>query len=259
MILDKIVQKKKETLLAQKEKVSIEEFKEKIKDMKKPPSFYAAIGKKGLSIIGEIKKASPSKGLIREDFNPVEISKEYEEAVDAISVLTEEDFFMGKPEYLREVSKTVSLPILRKDFIIDEFQIYEARELGASCILLIVAILEQEKLVEYIKLTESLKMDALVEAHTGEEVERAIAAGAKIIGINNRNLKDFSVDFNNTIRLKAIIPGGILVISESGIENKEQIKTLKKASIDGILVGESFMKSRNIKNMAKEFKVAYED
>lgn len=166
---------------------------------------------------------------------------------------------MGKPEYLREVSKTVSLPILRKDFIIDEFQIYEARELGSSCILLIVAILEQEKLVEYIKLTESLKMDALVEAHTEEEVERAIAAGAKIIGINNRNLKDFSVDFNNTIRLKAIIPDGVLVISESGIENKEQIKSLKKADIAGILVGESFMKSGNIKNMAKEFKVAYED
>jgi len=259
MILDKIVQRKRETLSAQKEKVTINDLKEKIKNMKEPQSFYNAIAKKGLSIIGEIKKASPSKGLIRENFNPVEIASEYEGAVDAISVLTEEDFFMGNPEYLRQVSKTVSLPILRKDFIIDEFQIYEARELGASCILLIVAILEQEKLVEYIKLTESLKMDALVEAHTEGEVERAIAAGAKIIGINNRNLKDFSVDFNNTIRLKAIIPEGILVISESGIENKEQIKGLKKASIDGILVGESFMKSGNIKNMAKEFKVAYED
>ncbi|KOA19976.1 indole-3-glycerol phosphate synthase [Clostridium homopropionicum DSM 5847] len=259
MILDKIVQRKREALLIQKEKESIYDIKEKIKNMKEPPSFYDAIAKKGLSIIGEIKKASPSKGLIREDFNPVEIASEYEVAVDAISVLTEEDFFMGKPEYLREVSKTVSLPTLRKDFIIDEFQIYEARELGASCILLIVAILEQEKLLEYIRIAESIKMDALVEAHTEEEVERAIAAGAKIIGINNRNLKDFSVDFNSTIKLKAIIPEGILVISESGIENKEQIKILKKAAIDGVLVGESFMKSGSIKNMAREFKGAYED
>jgi len=259
MILDKIVQKKRENLISLKEKMSIDDIKEKIKNMKKPPSFYDAIAKKGLSIIGEIKKASPSKGLIRKDFNPVEIAREYEGAVDVISVLTEEDFFMGKAEYLREISKTVSLPILRKDFIIDEFQIYEARELGASCILLIVAILEQEKLVEYIKLAESLNMDALVETHTEEEVKRAIAAGAKIIGINNRNLKNFSVDFNNTIRLKAMIPEGILVISESGIENKEQIKILKKAAVDGILVGESFMKSENIKNMAREFKGAYED
>ncbi|MCY6483208.1 indole-3-glycerol phosphate synthase TrpC [Clostridium aestuarii] len=258
MILDKIVERKKQTL-KEKKFLDKEQLIDQIKNSEKPKSFHNAIKKSGLSIIGEVKKASPSKGLIKEDFRPQDIAREYEKAVDAISVLTEEHFFMGSPQYLKQIKSVTSLPILRKDFIIDEKQIYEARILGASCVLLITAILDKKTLKRFIDIAYSIDMDALVEVHTEEEVYTALGAGAKIIGINNRNLKDFSVDLNNTLKLKKLISDEILVIGESGIHNKEDIQVLKEANINGVLVGESFMKCDDIMQKAKEFKDAYED
>lgn len=260
MILEEIVDRKKAMLKEQKLYFSVKEFEKQIENMTRPPAnFYEAIGKKGLSIIGEIKKASPSKGMIKEDLDPIKAALEYKEAVDAISILTEEKFFKGSPEYLRKVSSVVDIPLLRKDFIIDDLQIFEARALGASCILLIASILTDKKLKEFIKISEDLQMDALVEVHTEEEVSRSIEAGAKIIGINNRNLKDFTVDLNNTLRLRYLIPDEILVVSESGVNSKEDIELLREANIDGVLVGESFMRAENIARKAREFKAAYED
>lgn len=223
------------------------------------PSFYNAMAKKGLSIIGEIKKASPSKGLIKENFNPIWLSHQYKNSVDAISVLTEEDFFLGSDRYLKEVSDNVDIPTLCKDFIIDKNQIYNAKLLGASCVLLIVSILDEEQLNEFITIAHGLSMDALVEVHTKDEVSKALGAGARIIGINNRNLKSFKTDINTTLKLREYIPNNCLVISESGIDKEEHIKTLKSANIDGILIGESFMRCNDIRKRAKEFRSAYED
>lgn len=255
MILDKIVARKKITL--KEHSLNLIELKAMAKDMSNRASFYDAMAKDGLSIIGEIKKASPSKGIIVEDFKPGEIALEYKDTVDAISVLTEEHFFLGSPEYLKQASKTVSLPLLRKDFIIDSAQIYEAKTFGASCILLITAILEKNKIEDFIGISKELGMDALVEVHTEEEVEIALLAGAKIIGINNRNLKDFSIDLNTTVRLSSLIPSDRLIIGESGVHTKDDILILKQAKINGILVGESFMRSGNILEKAKEFRNAF--
>lgn len=220
------------------------------------PSFYDAMAKPGLSIVGEIKKASPSKGLIREDFNPIELAKEYEKAVDAVSVLTEEDFFLGHESYLRDVSASISLPTLYKDFVISPEQVYHAKSIGASCILLIVAILSDHQLKAYMAIAESLGLDTLVETHTKDEIKRAVAADAKIIGINNRNLKTFKTDITMTLKLRKYVPSDRIIISESGIFTAEDIKVLKKAKINGVLVGESFMRG-DIITMAKSFKEAY--
>lgn len=235
---------------------SIEDLIKKIATVDQRPSFYEAMAKEGLSIIGEIKKASPSKGLIREDFRPVDIAKEYETSVDAISVLTEEDFFLGHEMYLRDVSENVSLPTLYKDFIINPNQIYHAKSIGASAVLLIVAILSDRQLNDYITIAESIGLDALVETHTKQEIKRAVAADAKIIGINNRNLKTFHTDIKTTLKLRKHVPKDRIVISESGIFTPEDIKVLKKARINGVLVGESFMRG-DIRTMAKAFKEAY--
>lgn len=259
MILDDIVEKKKARLLKSDYKFDIENVYNAVK-LNKVASFYEAIAKEGLSIIGEVKKASPSRGIIKEDFNPLDIARQYASAVDAISVLTEEDFFKGSAGYLRDIHREVKLPIIRKDFVISPMQIFEARELGASAVLLIVNILRDSRILkEYIELCSGLGMDALVEVHNSEEIEIAVLAGAKIIGINNRNLLDFSEDINTTVRLRQEIPEGILVVSESSIHTTEDIKVLKGANINGVLVGESFMRSENIIEKAKEFKTAYEN
>lgn len=257
-ILVKIVNRKKERIAELGENYTVEFFKEKIDFSKEVPSFYEAMKKDGLSIIGEVKKASPSKGIIREEFVPVEIAKQYDTAVDAMSVLTEEHFFLGKPEYLKEIAENVTIPLLRKDFIIDPVQIYEAKYLGASCILLITGILSLEELKEFLTLTKELGLDALVETHTEEEVKKALEAGAEIIGVNNRNLKTFDVSLDTTLELSKLIPEDKILISESGIFNAEDIKYLKQANINGILVGESFMRSADINDLAKEFKTAFE-
>lgn len=201
-----------------------------------------------MSFISEIKKASPSKGDIVSDdqFNYIEIAKDYEKAgASAISILTEPYFFKGNNDYIREVSKTVSLPLLRKDFVVDEYMIYEAKVIGASAVLLICSILDEETLKNYIKLADSLGLSALVEAHDGDEVKMALNAGARIIGVNNRNLKNFVVDFNNAINLRKIVPKDIIFVSESGVKTKEDIDLLKSHDVDAVLIGESLMKSDN--------------
>ena len=252
MILDDIVKRKKERL--KELKLDYKIIEAKIAEASKPLDFYKAMAKNELSIIGEVKKASPSKGIIRENFNYIEIAKEYEKAVDTISVLTEEDFFKGSPLYLNEISKEVKIPLLRKDFIVDDIQIYEARALGASTVLLIAGILDEETLKSYINISRKLGMEPLVEIHDEEEGEKALAAGSRIIGVNNRDLKTFHIDLRTTLRLGKMIPNDRLLISESGIDTIDDIKLLKEAEIDGILVGESFMKTGDIVAKAKEFK-----
>lgn len=256
-ILTKIVDKKQEELTELKRKYTVCQMKEEAESVPIPPSFEEAMKKEGLSIIGEIKKASPSKGMIKENFQPKELAETYESIVDAVSVLTEKNFFQGKIEYLSQVKQTISLPLLRKDFIIDPIQIYEAKARGASCLLLITAILDVKKLTEYIQLAEGIGMDALVEVHTLEETETAKKAGAHIIGINNRNLDNFIVDLDTTRILRQSIPEDIVVISESGFHSKEDIIKLQNIHIDGILVGEGFMRTDDMEGLAKEFRHAY--
>lgn len=256
MILDDIVQKKLESLKKEPYKFDYQKLFASYRG-KHIKSFRNALLSPGLSIIGEIKKASPSRGLIKPDFNPVAIAKEYDGAVDCISVLTEEDFFMGSINYLKDVHSAVSLPLLRKDFIISPLQIIEAAEAGASAVLLITAILREYELREFILLTRGLGLDALVEVHNETELETAIACSADIIGINNRNLNDFSEDINTTARLRRLIPDSIAVVSESAIHTTDDIKILQAADVDAVLIGESFMKSGNIRALAREFKNAY--
>lgn len=256
MILDDIVAKKKQTLLKSEYKF---DAKRLYKAMEKPvASFYDAMAKKGLSIIGEVKKASPSRGLIKPDFNPVEIAKEYENVVDAISVLTEEDFFQGSSVYLKDIHNEVALPLLRKDFVISPLQIFEAREIGASTVLLIAAILNDVRVLkEYINIARGVGFEPLVEVHNENELNIALEAGAEIIGINNRNLFDFTEDIYTTVRLRELVPQNKIVISESSIHTADDIKILSQAKVNGILVGESFMRSDNIAEKAEEFREAY--
>ncbi|NLU52817.1 MAG: indole-3-glycerol phosphate synthase TrpC [Clostridiaceae bacterium] len=208
--------------------------------------FEKALMKDDISFICEIKKASPSKGIIADDFPYIDIAKEYEMAgADAISVLTEPEFFLGRDEYLHEIQREVSLPVLRKDFIIDSYQIYEAKVLGASAVLLIAALLDTDTLRQFIHLCHELGLSALVEAHNEMEIESALKAGARVIGVNNRNLKDFTVDINNSLRLRKLVPDTVLFVAESGIKSKEDIDALKKAKVNGVLIGETLMRSRN--------------
>ncbi len=257
MILDDIVKQKKKRI-EQTSFLSESEYLKRIGTLDKPISFKKTMEKDGLAIIGEIKKASPTKGTIRKDFQVTKIAEQYNHTVDAISVLTEEDYFLGSPRDLIQTKMIVSVPILRKDFIIDERQIYESRVIGASSILLITSILKKEELRHFLAVTEALHMDALVEVHTEEEIDTAIYTGAKIIGINNRNLLDFSIDINTTLHLSKYIPKDIVIISESGFSQKEDIKRLKTTRVAGALIGESFMRENDISQKVKEFKEAYE-
>ena len=206
--------------------------------------FIKALEKEGLSLICEVKRASPSKGTIAEDFPYLEIAEEYRDAgADAISVLTEPHYFRGRDEYLEEIADSVDVPVLRKDFVVDEYQIYRAKELGASAVLLIAAVLDDRELEGYRELAESLGMDALVEAHTREEAERAVSSGAAIVGINNRDLSTFKVDLGNSVRLRDAIPDSVVAVSESGIFSPEDARMLHEAGYDAVLVGEAFMRS----------------
>jgi len=255
-ILKKIVIDKLGYIEMQKKIVCEMEMMKAAKDVTCIPSFKTAMSKEGLSIIGEIKKASPSKGIIDPEFKYLEIAKEYNGCVDAVSVLTEEEYFMGKPEYITQIHKSMKIPILRKDFIIDSYQIFESRALGASAVLLITSILDSVKLRNFIELTDALGMDSLVEVHNEADLYRALRAGAEIIGINNRNLEDFSVDLQNTAKIGALVPDNILCISESGIKTKEDVAFIKNTRADGILVGESFMLSSNKPELAEVFRNA---
>ncbi|MDR3223379.1 MAG: indole-3-glycerol phosphate synthase TrpC [Methanobrevibacter sp.] len=250
MILDEIVKSCEERVRNKKIHLSFEDLKNKVDnkvDYNRDNSFEKSLKTKDLSFICEIKKASPSKGLICNDFNPIKIAKEYENAgASAISVLTEPQFFQGSDKYLLDVTNNVNLPVLRKDFVIDSYMIYEAKLLGASSILLITSILDSDELKKFIELSYKLDIHPLVETHNFNEIKIAINAGARIIGINNRNLKDFTVNIENSLNLvKRIqkISKDITIISESGIKNCEDIKLLNDNNIDGVLIGESLMRS----------------
>ncbi len=255
-ILEKITQAKMEYLTERKKAIPIEYLKETAKAYVSPPSFKEALKKPGLSIIGEIKKASPSKGIIDHEFDYMGIAREYNGCVDAISVLTEEAYFLGKPEFIVEIRGAVDIPILRKDFIIDSYQIFESKTLGASAILLIASLLDSSKLKSFIELSFALGMDSLVEIHNETELYRGIRAGAEIIGINNRNLNDFSVDIKTTEKLGALIPKDVLCVSESGIISKDDAEYIKTTCADAVLVGESFMRSSNKTRFAEVLKNA---
>lgn len=207
-------------------------------------SFQQALKKPGVSFICECKKASPSKGLIAPNFPYLEIAKEYEAAgADCISVLTEPKWFLGNDEYLKEIAKAVSIPCLRKDFTVDEYQIYQAKVLGASAVLLICSVLTENQMKDYIRICDELGLSALVEVHDEQEVQTALNTGARIIGVNNRNLKDFSVDTDNSRRLRKLIPPNVLFVSESGVRTAEDVEILRKIGADAVLIGETLMRA----------------
>lgn len=214
-------------------------------DFPEPFRFEKALAEDGdIHFICECKKASPSKGLIAPDFPYLEIARQYEEAgASAISVLTEPKWFLGSPEYLREIAEEVTVPCLRKDFTVDPYMIYEAKLLGASAILLICAILDTGTLEEYLKVADSLGLSAIVEAHDEAEVASAVSAEARIIGVNNRNLKDFTVDIHNSIRLRSCAPAGTIFVAESGIRTPEDVEILRQNGVNAVLVGEQLMRA----------------
>lgn len=250
MILNDIVDKTKERLNKKEKKVPLSEIKKKAKllNCNKDFPFEKALKSDDISFICEIKKASPSKGIISNDFDPIKIAKEYENAgASAISVLTEPYFFKGEDYYLESVVENVNIPVLRKDFIIDTYMIYEAKILGASAVLFICSILDEETLKEYIDIATNLGLSSLVEAHNKKEIKVALNAGAKIIGVNNRNLKNFTVDITNSIHLRQLVPEEIIFISESGIKTDKDIFALRSNNVDAVLIGETLMTSSNKK------------
>lgn len=246
-ILEKLAEHAKERVAAAKKLLSLEEIKERALSLPAgEQAFEKALAKPELSFICECKKASPSKGLIAPEFPYLTIAREYEQAgADAISVLTEPKWFLGSDACLQEIAGAVSVPCLRKDFTVDEYMIYEAKLLGASAVLLICAILEENQLKDYLELSGKLGLSALVEAHDEDEISSALKAGARIIGVNNRNLKDFSVDTDNSRRLRQLVPKEILFVSESGIRSAEDVKAAKEIGADAVLVGETLMRAEN--------------
>lgn len=264
MILQTLAAASKKRAEAAKEKISLEEMKRLAytaletsgsKENRFP--FEQALSARGISFICEIKRASPSKGLISPEFPYLEIAKDYEQAgAHAISVLTEPEYFLGNNEYLSQIHQLISLPLLRKDFTVDPYQVYEAKAIGASAVLLICALLDTNELMEYLKICENLGLSALVEAHDEEEVHSALSAGARIIGVNNRNLKNFEVNFETSLRLRSLVPEDVLFVAESGIKTETDIRTLADAGVNGVLIGESLMRSPNKKQLISQFQRA---
>ncbi len=256
MILDTIVARKREEVeLLKRNGIRIpDSFRDK--EIPAPRGFVKALtDHQGVSIIAEAKKASPSKGVICPDFDPVAIARNYERmGAQAVSVLTDVDFFQGSLLYLMQVREAITLPAIRKDFIIDSLQVQEARIHGADAILLIVAILELESLIDLRAEAEESGMDVLVEVHDEAELEIALKANCGLIGINNRNLKDFSMDLNTTFRLKKIIPDSVAVVSESGLKNRDDIAALEQAGIEAALIGESLMRAGSTGTLLKELR-----
>lgn len=245
-ILQTIAAHARTRVAADRAKISLEELKALCQEAGpgQGEQFVSALNRPGLSFLCEIKKASPSKGLISPDFHYLDIARAYEAAgADGVSCLTEPKWFLGSDDIFRQVRRTISLPMLRKDFTVDEYQIYQARLMGANAVLLIVSLLDGETLKGYLDLCRSLGLAALVETHDGQEVDAALNAGAEIIGVNNRNLKDFSVDFSNTARLRDRIPPGVLYVAESGLTGPEDAAALKQLGADAALVGEALMRA----------------
>ncbi len=251
-ILTKIVAKKQERLIVAKKKMPLDELKEKCVK-RSEARFYSALIKPQVNIIAEIKKASPSKGIICENFNPTTIAKDYENGgASAISVLTEEDFFQGSLDILKAVRNAVRLPILRKDFIFDSYQVYEAALAGADAFLLIAAILEEKEIIELVELGKEFGLDALVEIHSEQELEKVLNSQVKIIGVNNRNLKNFTVDIDVSLQLAKRMPKDAIWISESGINNVVDITKLQEVGYHAFLIGEQLMRSQKPKEALQE-------
>ena len=255
-ILDRLAGHARQRCSQAKKLLSPEEIKKQAAAQSKGDFLFEnALKKPGISFICECKKASPSKGLIAAHFPYLDIAKEYQAAgAEAISVLTEPRWFLGKDRYLKDIARTVSIPCLRKDFIVDEYMIYETKLLGASAVLLICSILSEDQIREYIAVSEELGLSALVEVHDEKETDRALHAGARIIGVNNRNLKDFTVDTGNSLKLRQMIPPDVLFVSESGVKTAEDVAVLKEIGTDAVLVGETLMKARDKKAKLMELK-----
>lgn len=260
MILDDLANATRRRVEKKKKEVPFEEVKKEALRLAGSEEVFSfpfekAIQKEDISFICEVKKASPSKGIIAEAFPYLEIARDYERAgADCISVLTETDYFKGEDRFLREINDAVSIPTIRKDFIIDPYMIYEAKCLGASCVLLIAALLDTDTIKEYKKICDALGLSALVEAHDEKELESAIRADARMIGVNNRDLKTFTVDINNSIRLRNSVPKEILFVAESGIQTSDDIEALRKAGVNGVLIGETLMRSNDKKAMLERLK-----
>jgi len=253
-ILKDIIAQKKEKILLAKQQLPEEELKAKIQGLSPTRPFIEAISKpRTISLIAEIKKQSPSRGLIRPDFNHLEIAKAYQECgVQAISVLTEEDYFGGNISYLNEIKSAVNLPILRKDFILEPYQVYESRFFGADAILLIADLLSKEKLTELMQLAETLSLDCLVEVHTDKELKKVLGLKAPLVGINNRDLHTLEVDFKTTEKLFLLIPKDKTVVVESGIKSYQDILFLKILGVSAVLIGEAFMEAQDIRKKVQE-------
>jgi len=257
MILDDIVEKTKVRIEKEKAIISLEQMKEKAlkENINNDYPFEKKLKEKQLSFICEVKKASPSKGLIVKDFDYIGIAKTYEKiGASCISVLTEPDFFQGSIDYLNEISQAVNIPLLRKDFIIDEYMIYQAKVNHASAILLICSILDDDTLKKFFNIADRLGLSCLIEAHDENEVQRAINVGARIIGVNNRDLKTFEVDIMNSIRLRKLVSSDILFVSESGIQNHDDIQRLYENHINGVLIGETLMKAQDKQAMINQLR-----
>ncbi len=254
MILDTIVAHKRIELADDRQRMPLDTLKHKVRDLAPTRDFRAALSApSGVHLIAEVKKKSPSKGIIREDFDPVRIARIYaENGASAISVLTDREFFAGELAYLSAIREAVTLPLLRKDFTIDPYHIYQARLAGADAVLLIVSILTSAQLHEFIEIARSLGLASLVEVHTEAELELALTGGAEIVGINNRDLKTFHTDIATTFRLRNSIPTDKIVVSESGINTHKDVGKLGAAGINAILVGESLMRSPNIGGKVRE-------
>lgn len=255
-ILEQLADHARERVAQAKRNVSLEAIRRQALSLPKGNfSFENTLRRPGLSFICECKKASPSKGLIAPDFPYLQIARDYEEAgADCISVLTEPKWFLGSGEYLREIANSVSIPCLRKDFTVDEYMIYRAKVLGASAVLLICSILRGGQIKEYISICDELGLSALVEVHSEDEVQAALSAGARIIGVNNRDLKDFSVDTDNSRRLRKLIRHDALFVSESGIGSAGDIGKLRKIDADAVLIGEALMRAADKKTMLNELR-----
>lgn len=260
MILDDLAAATRARVEKKKNEVPYAEVKKQALELAKKDAWFdfpfeKAMQKDEICFICEVKKASPSKGIIAQDFPYLEIARDYERAgADCISVLTETDYFKGEDRFLKEINDAVSIPTIRKDFIIDPYMIYEAKCLGASCVLLIAALLDTDTIREYKAVCDTLGLSALVEAHDASELKSAIKAGARMIGVNNRDLKTFTVDINNSIRLRKLVPKEILFVAESGISTADDIDTLRQAGVNGVLIGETLMRSSDKKAMLDKLK-----
>lgn len=256
-ILETIADAARERVALSKQRLPLEALKERISSIPRgePFLFERALSESELSFICECKKASPSKGLIAEYFPYLQIAKEYEEAgASCISVLTEPKWFLGSDQYLEQIAKEVSIPCLRKDFIVDEYMIYEAKLLGAQAVLLICSIAKESKLSEYLFLCDQLGLSALIETHDEKEIKSALRVGARIIGVNNRNLKDFSVNTENSRKMRELVPDDVLFVSESGVKDERDIAKLKEIGVDAVLIGEALMKAPDKKALLSRFR-----